>query len=381
MTRVLYIVAQPVRWIAFEWIARDLDRREFELTFVLMNDGPPPLGPPLAALGIRYHHLQIRGRHELGRAILSIKALCQDHRIDIVHAHFTTACLAGLPGALLAGVKWRIQTRHHAGPFPRSHRPWWGALYDRAANRLSTRIVAPSREVERALIERERVPASKVLRIEHGFDLAAFAEVPAAQVAAMRTKYGVAGPGPIVGVVARYEWIKGVQLVVRAFRALLRNYPGARLVLANARGKATEGIRRELKSLPPASYVEIAFEPEMAALYQLFDIFVHVPLAAEYEAFGQVYVEAWAAGVPSVITPAGIAAETARNREEACVVDFGSSEQILAAMKLLLSTPGLREALQKNALRLVRERFGLAPMIRRLEELYRGHARATLPSL
>jgi glycosyltransferase involved in cell wall biosynthesis len=372
MIRLLYIVAQPVRWIAFEWIARELDRREFELMFLLMNDGPPPLAPPLRALGVRYDHLQIRGRHQLGQAILFINALCRKCQIDIVHAHFTTACLAGLPGALLAGVKVRIHTRHHAGPFPRTHRSWWGALHDRSNNSFSTRIVAPSREVERALVERERVPMSKVVRIDHGFDLDSFARVPATEVTALQAKYGLSDSGPIIGVVSRYEWIKGVHLVIRAFRSLLREYPQARLVLANARGNAAKGIRRELMSLPRKSYVEIEFEQQMPALYQLFDIFVHVPLAPEHEAFGQAYVEAWASGVPSVVTPAGIAAETVKNGQEACVIEFGSSEQILAGMKSLLAAPALRQLLRRNARRLARERFALLPMVRRLENLYRS---------
>src|SRR5256885_4070776 len=42
---------------------------------------------------------------------------------------------------------------------------------------------------------------------------------------------------------------------------------------------------------------------------KLLDVFVHAPIAPQVEAFGQVYVEAMAAGVPSVITRAGIRSE------------------------------------------------------------------------
>jgi glycosyltransferase involved in cell wall biosynthesis len=43
--RLAYVVNLPIRWVAFEWIARDLDRDQFTLSFVLLNDGPPPAAP------------------------------------------------------------------------------------------------------------------------------------------------------------------------------------------------------------------------------------------------------------------------------------------------------------------------------------------------
>src|SRR5205085_8642071 len=290
MIRLLYIVAQPVRWVAFEWIAGTLDPKRFRLSFLLLSEGPPALGPYLDELEIPWLHLAIRHRSQVPWLARRIAEQCRKERIQIVHAHFMNSCLAGLTGAFLAGVKCRLHTRHHAGPFPSSHRPWWGKFYDQYNNRLSTRIVVPSRQVENVLVHRERVSLAKLVRIYHGFDLGSFSDVPEIAVELMREKYELGNRWPVVGVVARYEEIKGVHFIIEAFHALLIEQPGACLVLANARGKTMPRIREQLARLPPDSYREILFEENMPPLYALFDLFVHAPLAAEFEAFGQVYV-------------------------------------------------------------------------------------------
>src|SRR5262249_19139014 len=155
----------------------------------------------------------------------------------------------------------------------------------------------------------EDVPPAKVRLIHHGFDLERFRRPPIALVEALAARYGIAGAWPVIGVVARYVEHKGVHYIVPAFTELLRHYPGAMLVLANARGDFQPVIARQLAELPAGSYVEIAFEDEIAALYALFDLFVHVPVDPWAEGFGQVYVEALAAGVPSVVTASGVAGE------------------------------------------------------------------------
>src|SRR5204862_146663 len=55
--RLLYIVSQSVRWIAFEWVAAGLSRDRFDLSFLLLSADPPPLKPYLEALGVSAHHV------------------------------------------------------------------------------------------------------------------------------------------------------------------------------------------------------------------------------------------------------------------------------------------------------------------------------------
>jgi glycosyltransferase involved in cell wall biosynthesis len=373
--RLLYIVAQPVRWISFEWVARILNRELFDLSFLLLSrQGSSPLSPHLHAQGLSASHIPYAGRHDLLRPIRGIERYCRDRAIDIVHAHFMDACLAGLVGARLAGVPVRLHTRHHAGPYPWSHRMPWGSWYDRFNNHLSTAVIAPSEQARRALIDRDLMPPEKVALVHHGFDLDAF-DVCTADALAMRRKYNLGTDRPIVGVVARYERIKGVEHVVRAFRCLLDSFPSAHLVLANARGRHGRQIRRLLGTLPAGRYTEIPFEEQMPALYRTFDVFVHVPVRPYLEAFGQVYIEAMAAGVPCVCTIAGVAGEFVVNGENAIVVGPEDSDAIHDGITRILGDAALRHRLAARARRSVEERFRIEDMVRSLQDIYiRLHA-------
>jgi glycosyltransferase involved in cell wall biosynthesis len=299
-----------------------------------------------------------------------IARYCRDRGVDIVHAHFMDACLAGLVGAWWGGVRMRLHTRHHAGPYPRSHRPSWGAWYDRFNNWLSTIIIAPSQQARQTLLEYDGAPPKKLVDLPHGFNLAAFRDVCDSDVQRMRRKYSLARSGPVIGVVARYERIKGVEPIVIAFRGLLRSHPTAMLVLANARGKHAGPIRQLLRTLPADRYREICFEDDMAALYKTFNVFVHAPIHPSFEAFGQVYVEAMAAGVPCVATRAGIACEFLADGENAITVEPNCPDQIHAGVVRVLESQALRSLLTTNARHLVEERYGLDKMLRALEALY-----------
>ena len=368
--RLLYIISQPVRWLPFEWVAGGLCRARFDLSYLMMSRVPSPSIPHIRACGVPTRHLPYPGRHALPAAIRAIARHCREEGIDIVHAHAMDACLAGLLGARLGGVKVRIHTRHHAGPYPASHRPFWYDVYDRWNNTISTGVIAPSELTRRVLIERDKVPPAKVTVINHGFDLGAFRDVDPESVSRTRRKYGLEEGSPVVGVVARYERIKGVEHIIEAFRTLLRTYPQARLVLANARGQYAPRIQELLRTLPEGRYVEIPFEDDIPPLYKTFDVFVHAPIRPHLESFGQVYVEAMAAGVPCVCTAAGIAGEYIRDGHNAILVGPEDPARIHDGIARLMTDAMLRERLIANARLDVEDRFGLETMLHALEDYY-----------
>ncbi|HJZ97106.1 MAG TPA: glycosyltransferase, partial [Candidatus Solibacter sp.] len=75
---------------------------------------------------------------------------------------------------------------------------------------------------------------------------------------------------------------------------------------------------------------------------QIFDVLVHVPVRPDAEAFGLVYIEAMAAGVPLVVTKSGIALELVDHLRNAWVVDYGDTDQITRGVITLLSDPAAR---------------------------------------
>jgi glycosyltransferase involved in cell wall biosynthesis len=367
--KIVYVVWLETRWPLMESVCRGTDRTRFDLSFVLLNRATPPLAPVLDELGIPWIHVPFRRRSDLPRAMRAVWKHCRDVRPDIIHTHFMNACLAGLTVAALRGVPVRIHTRHHAGPVSWKYRRPWQELYDFYNNALSTTIIAPSEAVRAALTGRNRVREEKVSLLHHGFDLDAFDAVSDARVSALRERYGIGDAHPVIGVLARYEAIKGIQYVLPAFERLLETYPDALLLLAPARGRYQEELAPALARIPARNRREIPFEDDVHALYKLLDVFVHAPIGPAVEGFGQVYVEAMAAGVPSVITCAGIASELARDRENAIVVPHPDSDALLRGLRDVLGDDALRETIVRNGRRDSRA-FTAEAMVSGLEAIY-----------
>ncbi len=370
MTTVVYVLAGIEKALAFEWIATHMSKGKVALHFVLIGKANTPLQQFLTANQVPVTVLPYGGgKPALLGVTYKLYKLLRRLKPKTVHTHIFEANMAGLTAAWLARVPQRVYTRHHATLhhqyFPRA------VWYDRYTNRLATAIVALCRAGITVLTEMDGAPKSKVRLIPHGFDLAQFGQVPAPRTEALRKKYQLpANAGPVVGVIARYTHWKGVQYVVPAFAQLRKENPQAHLILANARGDYAAAIEGLLAELPEGSYTQIAFEGDLPALYSLFDVYVHAPIDQYAEAFGQTYVEALAAGVPSVFTLSGIANDFVVDHRHALVVPYANTEAIVLNLRRLLGNEALRHKLVTEGQKVVHQHFALQRMVGALEDLY-----------
>jgi glycosyltransferase involved in cell wall biosynthesis len=125
-----------------------------------------------------------------------------------------------------------------------------------------------------------------------------------------------------------------------------------------------------LKEENSKNLVEIQFEKEITALYKSFDIIVHVPISAAFEAFGQVYIEAMAASVPGIFTLSGIAEEYIINNKNAVVVDYKNAEQIYTGILNYLNNNSFKQQIVTEAKKDVHAIFGIDKMVNSLNSLY-----------
>jgi glycosyltransferase involved in cell wall biosynthesis len=313
-------------------------------------------------LVVPYH-----SKYDLPKAVIRISLFLRKNRISVVHAHLFDAGLAGLTAAFISGVPSRIYTRHHAT----FHHEYFPAMvkYDKLINTMATKIIAPSMVVMDVLIQREKVPVDKVRLIHHGFRFQEWEKRNDARIEHLKSKYRISG-SPVIGVISRWTKWKGIQYIIPAFKQLLVEFPEAQLVLANANGDYAASIRALLMEIPARNVCIIPFEEDFPSLYHVFTLFVHVPVNEHCEAFGQVYVEALALGIPSVFTLSGIAHEFIKDEENALVVGYENSVAIDTAMKRLLGDEPLRNKLIINGKISVHERFGVTQMIKSFEAVY-----------
>jgi glycosyltransferase involved in cell wall biosynthesis len=364
---VVYVISRLQKSLLFEWTATSL-HKDYNVTFILLNPGLSALESFLVGSGIAVKRMKFSRKLDYPRTFLALWMFFLRRRPDIVHVHLLDAQLLGLTAAWLAGIKRRIYTRHtsnyHQMYFPA------GVKYDRWSNFVATDIVSVSQATDEVLMTLEKVTPQKIRKIYHGFHLSAFRERNKENIQSLRSRWQIPDKKPCVGVIARHiEW-KGIQFVIRAFRQLLNDFPSAILVLANSGGPYHDTLMVQLRELPPASIVLIPFEEDVTSLYAVFDLYVHVPIDKTCEAFGQTFVEALAAGIPSVFTKAGVAAEFIEHKRNAWVVDFCDADQIYQGMTFLLKDAGLRKRLQVEGTRAVEKLFEFEKMMTALQNLY-----------
>ncbi|OJJ23549.1 glycosyl transferase family 1 [marine bacterium AO1-C] len=366
--RITYILSDIDKAIAFEWIEQSLRDSQFKLSFILLNQGESQLENYLKTHQVPVYRIHYRGKKDALRAIREIRKIFKQEQTQVVHTHLFDASMFGLLAAKLSKIPRRIYTRHHGTLhhefFPRA------VYYDRLIHSFATQIIAISGVVQQVLVNREKVKTSKVHLVPHGFHLQGFTQINQDKLDTLKTQYNTQKKHPVIGVIARQTFWKGIQHIIPAFAQLLQQYPDAHLVLANAKGDYKAEIDQLLSQLPEGSYTEIVFEQDIYHLYQLFDIYVHTPINEDLEAFGQTYVEALAAGIPSIFSMSGIAPEFIKDEENALVVPFQDSDAIYQQMLRLLKNPELGQQLAIQGQKDVQKTFALDNMIQALTNIY-----------
>ncbi len=362
-----YIISNISKVVVFEWIAQTYDKEKFTLSFIFLNNTPTEIQQYLEQHNFSCFHIHYKSKRDLVTAIYKTIKILKKQKTDILHAHLVDASLVGLVAARILFIPKRIHTRHHAIIHHDHFKK--GVLIDNFINLISTDIIVISKNVQAIVQEKEKFHNGKVHLVYHGFDLDAFNYVQSQRIEQIKDKYKLSGY-PIVGVISRFLKLKGIEYIADAFIRLLQDYPDAKLTIANAKGPDAEYVKSYLSKIPQEHLIEIIYEKDMPAYYKNMDVFVHVPIDPKSEAFGQIYVEAMAAGIPGVYTRSGVATEYIENDKNALVVDYKNADEIYAAIKNYLSHKELKDEIVSRAKADVYRLFSLEKMNEELKKIY-----------
>ena len=177
--------------------------------------------------------------------------------------------------------------------------------------------------------------------VGRGVDTERFA--PGRRSAALRAGWGAADGDPVLLYVGRLAAEKNVGLALRAFEALRRLRPGARMVLVG------DGpVRARLEAAhPQACFAGTLRGDALAAAYASADVFVFPSLS---DTFGNVTLEALASGLPVVAYDTAAAAEHVIPGESGLLAPPGDEVAFAAAAcALAVQAPAKRAALRDAA--------------------------------
>jgi phosphatidylinositol alpha-1,6-mannosyltransferase len=161
----------------------------------------------------------------------------------------------------------------------------------------------------------------------------------------VRAKYGLDG-GPWLLTVARLEWHKGIDTVIRALPAVRAAHPGTRYAVAGVgpRLSELERLAGEYGVRHAVEFVGFVPDDELPALYNTADLYVgasryHDLLA---EGFGISLVEASSSGIAVVGGRSGGVPDAVRDGETGILVDPEDPAAVAAGINRLLGDETLR---------------------------------------
>ena len=160
--------------------------------------------------------------------------------------------------------------------------------------------------------------------------------------AEIRSRLGVSG-APVLLFLGRFAEEKGLPVLLDAFAAVRRRFPGAALVLAGAKNVPGETVLERIEPMlaDPGSGVHapgIVPPGEIADLFAISDVLV-LPSINSTESFGLVQVEAMLHGVPVVASDLPGVRRPARMTGMGEIAPIGDAAGLAAALLRVLENP------------------------------------------
>jgi glycosyltransferase involved in cell wall biosynthesis len=205
-----------------------------------------------------------------------------------------------------------------------------------------------------------------VTQIYNGVDTDRFRPGPERE--ATRARLGLASDALVVGHVGRLVAVKDHPTLFRAFDEVRRRVPQAVLVCvgdgpleAELRARAGPGVRL------------VGHHADVADVLRAFDVFA---LPSRNEGISNTILEAMATGLPVVATAVGGNPELVTDGVTGALVPGGDVQALAAAVERYLTDSGRRRHHGLLARDTARERFGMEPMVRAYEAVWRRVASA-----
>jgi phosphatidylinositol alpha-1,6-mannosyltransferase len=148
---------------------------------------------------------------------------------------------------------------------------------------------------------------------------------------------------------SRLEPLKGIDHAILAVRKLLHRYPDLHYIVAGGGGDLArlEAIVRAQDLQRHVSFVGAVNGMRKSALYESANLFLMPtrPVGSRQEAFGMVFLEAAAHGLPVLAGKAGGARDALQDGITGVLVDGSDVDQIAASLDELLADPARRLAM------------------------------------
>jgi glycosyltransferase involved in cell wall biosynthesis len=230
-------------------------------------------------------------------------------------------------------------------------------------------VIALTR-LEAEQYERMGVPKEKIFVIPNGIDLLEYSDLP--PKGAFKEKFNVPEDKRIVLYIGRIHWIKGVDILVRAY-ALLAKQLGFKDVILVVAGPddgylgRVKSLVRELGISDSVLFTGPLYGRDKLSAYVDAEFVV---LPSRYETFPNVVLEAYACAKPVIASNVEAMPDIVLHGETGLLFRAGDEKELASALVYLLENPKEAEKMGRNARKLAEEKYSIDKIAAELEKVY-----------
>ena len=308
---------------------------------------------------IRVINLKGASRYNL-TFLARLLTLIKNEAPHVLHTHLPRADIAGALAHLVGPSPVFLCSVH--GIYRDRWFGRWAAPLMRSAYRKADAIIAISSAVKTWLRDDLGIHEEKISVIHYGIEPERFA-----RCATHKEQNGEAHGRVVVGSIGRLEPGKNFECLIHAMKSVRTQLPDASLLIA---GHDIEGygstLEKLIAELDLAENVRLmGFQKDVPAFLQGMDVFA---FASRSEGFGQVVIEAMAAGNPVVVSK--IAPLTEIVGESGLFADPDDSPSFARAIVWLLNHPQEARLISKRAIQSVQDHFSARRMVKETIAVY-----------
>jgi glycosyltransferase involved in cell wall biosynthesis len=307
--RVLHVTGGMDRGGVETWlmhVLRARDPGELQMDFLSHRHAPAAYDDEIRARGSRI--FPVDSARSPVRYARDLRRILREHGpFDAVHSHVHHFSGYVLGVAARERVPARVAHAHVSlrspDGVPRARRSPWRVVYEEAMRRQiwrrATAGLANSDSSGRDLFGSRWGVDRRFTLVPYGFDFSAYESLPPR--ARLKEDLGLDPATKVLGHVGRFHHQKNHPFLIRTFRELSTRRGDVHLLLVGGRGNIDE-VRESIHSMGLADRCTITGEtPEVARHVGAMDLMVFPSL---FEGLGIVVLEAQAAGVPVIASPA-----------------------------------------------------------------------------
>ncbi|HLF46081.1 MAG TPA: glycosyltransferase family 4 protein [Chitinophagaceae bacterium] len=353
---ILYCLSDIKKSHQWLWFAEEMKNRGINQIYIHIEKSEGSRNffyDDLVKLEVMVYSLPHKGKLSYLKNILQTRAIIKKYKPDIIHTSLPLGNMVGQIAAWLSGKKNRVTTCENAS-WAHDFNSGKQKLVDKLTYRLSKKVIAVADTAKEYLKDNYHLDDKKLLSIYHGLKESEYENISEERITKLRQALEIRKDDFIVGVISRYEFWKGHEYIIKAAAVLkARNqYAGIKILVFGSKGSYSETAMQQMKEQKVEDILMYkGFIDDPVALFQVFDVHLHVPVNKYVENCGINIIEGMISARPQILTRSGYAWQSAEHMKNAYVVDYKNAEAIADAILYLKNhmDEGERLALQAKA--------------------------------